>query len=156
MVEVFYPLPDGSLTTEIEVEVNLLSTVSRPFCLRVRRPSGTRDQFFFLLEISFGQLRVYYFVAPLWREGGSVICCTIATGPCQSSHSWAEVPQNSWPYFTLSSETPPTWRARFPYLYSPRNRWPSSTLEHWVPCLSPFTTRRATVEVFYPASTRDN
>jgi hypothetical protein len=30
----------------------------------VRHPSGTRDQFFFLLEIFFRQLQVCYFVAP--------------------------------------------------------------------------------------------
>jgi hypothetical protein len=54
---------------------------------------------------------------PLWREDVSVIYCTIASGPCQSSHSWVEVPQNSRPYFTVSYETPPTWRVRFPYLY---------------------------------------
>jgi hypothetical protein len=38
-------------------------------CLGIRRPSGTRDQFFFLLEISFRQLWFCYFVAPsLMRE----------------------------------------------------------------------------------------
>jgi hypothetical protein len=56
---------------------------------------------------------------PLWQENWSVIYCTIASGPCQSSHSWVKVLQNSWPYFTLSSETPPTWGTRFPYLYPP-------------------------------------
>jgi hypothetical protein len=35
------------------VAVNLRPTVSRPVCPGVRRPSGTHDQFFFLLEISF-------------------------------------------------------------------------------------------------------
>jgi hypothetical protein len=49
---------------EVEVEVNLRHTVSRPVCLGVRRPSGIRDQCFFLLEISFRQLRICYFVAP--------------------------------------------------------------------------------------------
>jgi hypothetical protein len=34
---------------EVEVEVNLQPTASRPVCLDVRRPSGTRNQFFFLL-----------------------------------------------------------------------------------------------------------
>jgi hypothetical protein len=48
---------------EVEVEVNLQPTVSRPVCAGVRRPSGTRDQFF-LLEISIRQLRFCYFVAP--------------------------------------------------------------------------------------------
>jgi hypothetical protein len=53
-----------SIWLEVEVEVNLRLTVSRPVSLGVRRPYGTRDQFFFLLEISFRQLRLCYFVAP--------------------------------------------------------------------------------------------
>jgi hypothetical protein len=52
-----------------EVEVNLRPTVSRPVCLGVRHPSGTSDQFFFLLEIFFRQLRVCYFVAPSLARG---------------------------------------------------------------------------------------
>jgi hypothetical protein len=36
-------------------------------------------------------------------------------------------PQNSPLYFTVSSETLPTWRARFPYLYRPGTGWPSYT-----------------------------
>jgi hypothetical protein len=54
---------------EVEVEVNLRPTVSRPVCLGVRHPSWTRDQFFFLLEIFFTQLRVCYFVAPSLTRG---------------------------------------------------------------------------------------
>jgi hypothetical protein len=54
---------------EVEVEVNLRPTVSRPVCPGVRRPSGTCDQFFFLLEISFRQLRLCYFVAPSLTRG---------------------------------------------------------------------------------------
>jgi hypothetical protein len=52
-----------------EVEVNLRQTVSRPVCLGVRRPSGTRDQFFFLLEIPFRHLSVCYFAAPSLTRG---------------------------------------------------------------------------------------
>jgi hypothetical protein len=53
----------------VAVAVNLRPTVSRPVCLGVRSPSGTRYQFFFHLEISFRQLRVCNFVAPsLTRE----------------------------------------------------------------------------------------
>jgi hypothetical protein len=47
-----------SVPFEVKVEVNLRPTVSRPICLGVRRPSGTRDQFFFLLEISFRHLKL--------------------------------------------------------------------------------------------------
>jgi hypothetical protein len=53
---------------EVEVEVKLRPTVSRPVRLCVRYPPGTRDQFFFLLEIFFVQLRVY-FVAPSLTRG---------------------------------------------------------------------------------------
>jgi hypothetical protein len=41
-----------------------ITTVSRPVSLGVRRPSGTRDQFYFHLEIFFRQLRFCNFVAP--------------------------------------------------------------------------------------------
>jgi hypothetical protein len=51
-------------------------------------------------------------------------------------------------------ETTPIWRARSPYLHPPGTGWPSYTPRHWVPFSSPPTTRRATVEVFDPASTR--
>jgi hypothetical protein len=54
---------------DVEVEVNLRQTVSRPVCLGVRFPSGIRDQFFFHLEISFRQLWVCYFVASSLTRG---------------------------------------------------------------------------------------
>jgi hypothetical protein len=38
-------------------------------CPGVRHPSGTRDQIFFLLEFSFRQLRLCYFVAPSLTTG---------------------------------------------------------------------------------------
>jgi hypothetical protein len=120
----------------------LRPTVSRPVCPGVRHPSGTRNQFSFLFEISFRQLRLCYFVAPSPTRGQVYNYCTVASGPCQSSHSWAEVPQDSQPYFTVSSKTPRTWRARFPYLYPPGTGCPSYTPGHWVPFLSPLTTRR--------------
>jgi hypothetical protein len=48
----------------------------------------------------------------------------------------------------------PTWGATFPYVYSPGRWWPSYTPDHCFLFSSPPTTRRATVEVFEPASTR--
>jgi hypothetical protein len=45
-------------------------------------------------------------------------------------------------------ESPPTWKARSPYLYPPGTLWPSYRPRHWVLFLSPLTTRRATVEAF--------
>jgi hypothetical protein len=58
-------------------------------------------------------------------------------------------------FHCLRFETPPTWRARSPYLYPPGRGWPSYTPRHWVPFPSPFKTRKATVDVFGPASTRE-
>jgi hypothetical protein len=105
-----------ALSEQIEVEVNLRPTVSRPVCLGAGIPSGTHDQ------ISFISLTIAGFL--IWgtlsdERMGPECTCTIASGPSQSSHSCVEVPQNSRPYFTVSFETPPTWRARFPYLYPP-------------------------------------
>jgi hypothetical protein len=42
----------------------------------------------------------------------------------ECNHSVVPVAQNLLPHFTLSSETPTTWTARFPYLYHQENhRW---------------------------------
>jgi hypothetical protein len=54
---------------EVEVKVNLRLTVSQPVCPGVRRPFGTRDQFFFLLEISCRQLRLCHFIVPSPTRG---------------------------------------------------------------------------------------
>jgi hypothetical protein len=50
---------------------------------------------------------------------------TIASGPCQSSHSRVQVPQNSRLYFTAWFETPPALWTRSPYLYLPGTGRPS-------------------------------
>jgi hypothetical protein len=55
--------------SQVKVKVTLRSTVSRPVSLGVRRPSGTRDQFFFLFELFFRQFRVCHFVAPSLTRG---------------------------------------------------------------------------------------
>jgi hypothetical protein len=54
---------------KVKVKVTLRPTVSRPVRIGVRRPPGTRDQFFFPLEIFFRQFRVCYFVAPSLTRG---------------------------------------------------------------------------------------
>jgi hypothetical protein len=48
----------------------------------------------------------------------------------------------------LLSWTPPTWRARSPYLYPPRTWWPNYMSRHWILFSSPPTTRRTTMEIF--------
>jgi hypothetical protein len=54
---------------QVEVEVKLRPTFNRPVCLGVRHSSGTQDQFFFLLEIFFRQLRVCYFIETFLTRG---------------------------------------------------------------------------------------
>jgi hypothetical protein len=49
----------------------------------------------------------------------------------------------------------PNLEGQVPVFLSPRNRLASFTPRHCVPFSSPPTTRRATVEVFDPASTRE-
>jgi hypothetical protein len=65
----FRSLSRLAVAVAVAVAVNLRQTVSRPVCPGVRRPSGTCDQFFFLLEISFSQLRVCNFVARSLARG---------------------------------------------------------------------------------------
>jgi hypothetical protein len=36
-------------------------------------------------------------------------------------------------FYCLRLETPPTWRARFSYLYPPGTGWPGYTPRHWFP-----------------------
>jgi hypothetical protein len=49
----------------------------------------------------------------------------------------------------------PNLQGKAPVFISPGREWSGYTHRHWVPFSSPPTTRRATVEVFDPASTRD-
>jgi hypothetical protein len=57
-------------------------------------------------------------------------------------------------FYSLRFDTPPTWSARSAHLYSPGTGWPSYNVRHWVPFSSPRMTRKDTVEVYEPASTR--
>jgi hypothetical protein len=75
---------------------------------------------------------------------------TITSGPRQRSHTRG----THMTFYCLGFETPPTWRARSPYLYPRGTGWPSYTPRHWVPFSSPPTTCRVTVEVFELASTQ--
>jgi hypothetical protein len=105
-------------------------------------PIWDRDQFFFLLEIFFGQLRVCYFAAAsLTRGPGCNLLLLLIFARA--------VPRDSRPYFTVPIlETPPTWRARSLYLYLPGTGWPSYTPGHCVPFCRLLRLAGATVEVF--------
>jgi hypothetical protein len=118
---------------EVEVEVNLWRTVSRPVCLGVRRPSGTRDQFFFLLEISFRQLQLCYFVAPSLTRGR--VCnllvqwlLGLARAVTLESKS-----HRTHGHILLSHLRLPQPGGPGPRIYIPPGTgWPSYTPGHWV------------------------
>jgi hypothetical protein len=135
----------------LEVEVKLRSTVSRPVRLAVRHPYGNRDQFFFLLEIFFRQLRVCYFVAPSLTRGRICYLLLLLVLASQSRSGLSPAGLKTI-FYCLNSWDSPNQEGQVPVFISPRNRVPRNIPGHWVPFPSPLTTRRATVEVFYPAS----
>jgi hypothetical protein len=130
--------------------------VSWPVCHGVRHPSGTHTQFFFLLEIFFRQLRVCYFVTPSLMRGW--ICNLLLLLVLASTVPFGSESRGTQDHILLSQflRLPPTWRARSPHLYPRGTGSPRYTPGHWVPPPPPNTTRRATVEVLYPASTRED
>jgi hypothetical protein len=79
---------------------------------------GPRDQFF-LLEFFFRQLRVYYFVAPSLTRGRACNLLYNCFWALPEQSLLGRIPAELRPYFTVSFETPPTWRARSPYLHPP-------------------------------------
>jgi hypothetical protein len=128
---------------EVEVKVNLRPTVSRPVCLGVRLPSGTRDQFF--LQTVSGLL----FCSTLSDERtGLKFTVQLLLGLARAATLGSKSRRTHRHILLYHLRLPSTWRARSPYLYSPGTGWPSYTPGHWVPFLSPLTTRRAAVEVF--------
>jgi hypothetical protein len=112
-------------------------------------PSGAQDQ----IVATVRHLRFCWCGAPSLTRGLFVVynCCWSSTAQSFSGPG----PAGLMTIFNcLRFETPPTWRARSPYLYHPGTGWPSYTPRYWVPFSSPPTTRRAMVEVFEPASAR--
>jgi hypothetical protein len=96
-------------------------------------PSGTRDQFFFLLEIIFRQLRVCYFVAPSLMSGricNLLLLLVLTIAVLLGSESRRT--QDHILLFQFLRHSP-TWRARSPYLYPPETGWPRYTPDSGFP-----------------------
>jgi ribosomal protein L24E len=139
---------DGVCCTEVSVQ-----------SIRLR----SRSRSYFTTDSQSDSMSWYR--APLWDLWPDIISCRnvavwnlrscICGAPSltrrlvcnlQCNHSMVRVAQNPKPYFTVSSETPPTWRVRFSYLYPPGTGWPSFL--YVISYYSPLTTGRAMVEVF--------
>jgi hypothetical protein len=88
----------------------------------------------------------------LWRKNGSAVYNSCWSSPAQSFLGQSPAVLGTI-FYSLRFETPPTWRARPPYLYPSGTGWPGYTPRNWIPFSSPPTTRSDTVEVFEPAST---
>jgi hypothetical protein len=117
--------------------------------------SRTRDQFFFLLEIFFRHLRVCYFVVPSLtraRVCNLLLLLVLASAVLLRSESRGTQDHILLSQFLrLPQPGGPGTR-----IYIPQEQGgPDIPPGHWVPFPSPLTTRRATEEVFYPASTRE-
>jgi hypothetical protein len=112
----------------------LRPTVSRPVHLGVRNPSGIRDQFSFLLEIFFRQLRVCYFVASSLTRGRVCIYC----------FCWSSLAQSR------SGLSPMGLKTIF---YCPIS-WDSPNLEDQVPVFTSISPRNRVAQIYPPAYVR--
>jgi hypothetical protein len=135
--------------TQIQkVKVMLRTTVSRPVCQVSSTHLGLTTRFL-LLSDSCG------FVdggRSLWRKNRSAVYICCWSLPAQSFLGPSPAGLVTI-FYCLILETLPTWRTTSPYLYPPGTGWTSYTPRHWVLFSSLPTTRRATVEVFEPATT---
>jgi hypothetical protein len=112
----------------LTAEVKLRPKVSRPVRLGVRHTSGTRDQFFFLLEIFFGQLQVCYSVAPSLTRGRD--CNLLLLLVLDSAVPLGSDSRGTQDHILLSQFLRPLQPGGpVPRIYT---RWPSYTPGHWV------------------------
>jgi hypothetical protein len=99
------------------------------------------------------ELRVCWCWASSLKRGR--VPFTIAASSRLRNHSRVRVPGQWWQYFTVSdSRLPHNLEGRVPIFISPGIGWPSYTPRHSVTFSSTPTTRRATMEVFEPATMR--
>jgi hypothetical protein len=138
-------------SVRVRVRVTLRLEVYRQSVRLGAKPLETHDQYFF---INWTLTVIVLIQHTIWLEHGSVVYSCCWSSPAQSFSASSTAGLRT-VFYCLRFETPTTWRARSPHLYPLEAGWLSYTPRHWVPFSSPPTTRRAKVEVFEPASTRD-
>jgi hypothetical protein len=111
------------------------------------RPTVSHDQFFFLLKISFRQLRVCYLVAPSLTRGRVCDLLYNCFWALPEQSLLGRSPADFTAIFYCLICDSPNLEGQVPIFMSPRNRVAQFTPGHWVP-LASLMTRRATVEVF--------
>jgi hypothetical protein len=111
----------------------------------VRRPSGTRDQFFFLLEISFRLLRVCYFVAPSLTRGRVCNLLYNCFWSLPEQSLLGQSPSELTTIFYCLIWDSPNLEGQVPVFISPRNRVAQLYPRELVPFLSPLTTWKCQV-----------
>jgi hypothetical protein len=126
----------------------LRPTATRPVCSGVNHSSGAQDQIFVSQTVASLLMRG----ALSYERMG--LSFTIYGGPRQRWHSRVRVPRDSWPYFTVSDLRLPQLGGPGPLFISPRNRVAQLYPQALGSLSVAPTIRRATVEVFDPASTR--
>jgi hypothetical protein len=91
--------------------------------------AGAQDQIFVTVSCGFVDVG-----RPHWWEVWSVVynCCWLSPSQSFLGPSLAGLMTI---FYYLRFNTPPIWRARFPYLYLTGIGWPSYTPRHWVPFL---------------------
>jgi hypothetical protein len=99
-----------SCRATVEVEVTLWLTISQSMSWYRVPLWDLRPDIISCRNVAVWNLRSCIYWAPSLTRGW---VCNL-----QCNHSIVRVTQNQKPYFTVSSETPPIWRARFPYLYN--------------------------------------
>jgi hypothetical protein len=103
-----------------------------------------RDQFFFLLEISFRQLRLCYFIVPSLTRGRVCNLLYNCFWALPEQSLLGRSPAELTAIFYCLIWDSPNLEGQVPVFISPTNRVASYTPGHWVSFLSPLTTRKAT------------
>jgi hypothetical protein len=130
----------GLTCFQVQVQVSLRPMVSWPVCLGVGPPLGPMTRILLLSNIC--NLHVQ---GPSLTRGWvcNLFIQLVVTLQSKSRRTDDHIlPSHLRQYVTVSYKTPPTWRARSPYLYPLGIGWPTYTPGYWVPFLSPLTTRK--------------